>query len=122
MAERARSSSRLREIVVNHPPCPKMPHYAGALLRSILISSCATLLTARTVAAIELDDRTHDQRDRRKRDVFVEQALDAANVVLIRFRAASAYVPFAIRRQIETAVARRFPHQSNSTNRQNCKR
>src|SRR5437868_914199 len=61
-------------------------------------------LTARTVAAVELDDRTHEQHDRRKRDVFVDHALDAAGVVLIRIRAASAYVPLAIRRQIENAI------------------
>jgi Protein of unknown function (DUF2726) len=64
-------------------------------------------LTARIVAAVELDDRTHEQRDRRKRDAFLDQALHGAGVVLIRFRASSGYLPYAIRRQIEAAVTRR---------------
>src|SRR5688572_15433710 len=40
---------------------------------------------AEIIAAIELDDRSHDRSDRRERDEFVDRALLAADVVLIRF-------------------------------------
>ena len=61
--------------------------------------------TARIVAAVELDDRSHELRDRHKRDVFVNQALRTAGVVLVRFRAACTYEAFTIRREIEIAIA-----------------
>jgi hypothetical protein len=70
-------------------------------------------LTARTVAAVELDDRTHDLRDRRNRDAFVDHALHKAGVVLIRFRAASRYQPSAIQRRIESVLACRTAQTSS---------
>lgn len=47
--------------------------------------------TARIIAAIELDDRSHDKRKRRKRDEFLDRAFDAAGVPLLRFRTARRY-------------------------------
>lgn len=43
--------------------------------------------TTRPLLAIELDDRTHDRPDRRRRDGFVEAACDAAGLPLLRVRA-----------------------------------
>ena len=60
---------------------------------------------ARVIAAVELDDRSHDRRDRRERDEFVDRTLVAAGVVLIRFRAAANYDPMLIRRHIDDATA-----------------
>jgi len=65
-------------------------------------------VSARIVAAIELDDRTHNQRDRRVRDAFLEQAFNTAGILLVRFIASSAYDTFEIGRRIETAIGRRF--------------
>jgi very-short-patch-repair endonuclease len=42
--------------------------------------------TLRPTYAIELDDDTHDQIDRKKRDAEVERIFDGANLPLIRFR------------------------------------
>jgi hypothetical protein len=50
--------------------------------------------------AIELDDRTHQRRDRRSRDAFVEGVLNQAKVPLIRIPVASAYDVAAVRRQL----------------------
>lgn len=47
--------------------------------------------TARIIAAIELDDRSHDKRKRRKRDEFLDRAFEAAGVPLLRFRTARRY-------------------------------
>ena len=40
---------------------------------------------------IELDDRTHRRSDRRARDAFVDAALSAAGVPIVRVQAAAAY-------------------------------
>lgn len=52
--------------------------------------------TTRPVLAIELDDRSHDRADRRDRDGFVDEALAAAKLPLLRVKAAARYDPRAI--------------------------
>lgn len=47
--------------------------------------------TTEVIAAIELDDRSHDKAGRRRRDAFLNDALDAAKIPLIRIRAAARY-------------------------------
>ncbi len=42
--------------------------------------------TLKPTYAIELDDYTHDQPNRRERDLEVERIFDAANLPLVRFR------------------------------------
>ena len=42
--------------------------------------------TLQPTYAIELDDYTHDQSDRKKRDAEVERIFDEANLPLVRFR------------------------------------
>ena len=48
------------------------------------------------LAAIELDDRSHDRPSRRRRDEFLDRAFAAASIPLIRFRAAAHYDFLAI--------------------------
>lgn len=62
--------------------------------------------TAATVAAIELDDRSHDKAHRRERDAFVNAALNSAGVLLLRVQVSAEYRPTAIRRYIERATKR----------------
>lgn len=52
-------------------------------------------------AAIELDDRSHCQANRKRRDSFLNEAFAAAKIPLIRFQAAARYDPVAIARVIE---------------------
>lgn len=47
--------------------------------------------TTEILLAIELDDRSHELARRRARDGFVNEALAAAGIPLVRFRAASRY-------------------------------
>lgn len=42
--------------------------------------------TLRPTYAIELDDLTHEQPDRRKRDIEVERIFEEANLPLVRFK------------------------------------
>ena len=60
--------------------------------------------TTRILAAIELDDRTHRLRVRRARDRFVEAAMRAAGVPLLRVPAASAYGPQDVFRALRRAL------------------
>ena len=53
-------------------------------------------LSTRIVAAIELDDRSHQWPERRRRDEFVDAAFAAAGIPLIRIRAAYRYEVEAI--------------------------
>lgn len=56
------------------------------------------------VAAIELDDRSHDAPSRQRRDEFLDRAFAAAKLPLIRFRAAAKYNPLVIANAISRAV------------------
>jgi hypothetical protein len=49
---------------------------------------------------VELDDKTHQRPHRQKRDDFLDNALDAAGVTLIRFPAKHGYVVEEIRQEI----------------------
>jgi hypothetical protein len=60
--------------------------------------------STRILAAIELDDRSHDSPKRKQRDEFLDQAFAAARLPLIRFRAAAVYSPQAIACKIKSAV------------------
>ncbi len=52
------------------------------------------------VCGIELDDKSHDQGNRAKRDVFVNKAFEAISLPLIRFKAKAGYDVEKIRNQI----------------------
>lgn len=60
--------------------------------------------TTRIRAAIELDDRSHRLQVRRARDRFVEAAMHAAGVPLVRLPAASAYRPHEVWRTVKKAL------------------
>ena len=47
--------------------------------------------TSRILAAVELDDRSHERPDRVARDRFVDEALESAGVPLLRVKAARGY-------------------------------
>jgi hypothetical protein len=47
--------------------------------------------TTVVLAAVELDDRSHDRPERRQRDQFLDETLARVGIVLIRFRAAQRY-------------------------------
>ena len=54
--------------------------------------------------AIELDDRSHDRPDRIRRDQFVEDALAAASLPLLRVKVAESYDSDRLRRSIRERV------------------
>lgn len=60
--------------------------------------------TTRIVAVIELDDRTHERPERRRRDLFVNKTLKDVGVTLVRILAANRYSPEALRARIINAI------------------
>jgi very-short-patch-repair endonuclease len=56
--------------------------------------------------AIELDDRSHELARRKNRDAFLNNALSAAGIPLLRFRAAARYDAVAIASAIDAAIGR----------------
>jgi len=62
--------------------------------------------TTKVVLVIELDDLSHRRRARRVRDQFVDAALLAAGVPLVRVRAASAYRPTDVRAALTRGLKR----------------
>jgi very-short-patch-repair endonuclease len=56
--------------------------------------------TAAIVAVVELDDKSHNAKDRRDRDAFVDAVLGFVGVVIVRVRAASTYDADALRLQL----------------------
>jgi hypothetical protein len=69
--------------------------------------------STRIVAAIELDDRSHDRPERQRRDSFVDSVFAAVRIPLIRVRAAAEYDADAIATLI--AGAQQFSFGSAST-------
>lgn len=68
----------------------------------VLVTPQAT----RIVAAIELNDASHESADRKQRDAFIGDALKSARVPLITFPIYRKYDPEKIRRQIFIAIAK----------------
>jgi hypothetical protein len=57
--------------------------------------------TMRIVAAVELDDRSHERAERKERDGFVEAAMKAAGLPLMRVKAAGSYDLAGLRGMVE---------------------
>ena len=62
----------------------------------------------RIVAAIELDDPSHQRQDRQARDVFVNQAFQDAGIPLLRYPTAKAYDCAGIAQDVERAAQERL--------------
>lgn len=61
--------------------------------------------TLQPCGGIELDDASHERRDRRERDRFVEEVFSAAGLPLIRVPARSGYHVVQLRQQLESVLA-----------------
>lgn len=57
--------------------------------------------TSRFLLAIELDDRSHQRRDRQRRDQFVDQVFASAGLPLLHFKASRRYDRQEIQDQID---------------------
>lgn len=68
--------------------------------------------SGRVECCIELDDASHNRKDRIERDVFVNAAFDQADLPLLRIPTESHYDPHMLREQIKDAVKGRSKRAS----------
>ena len=61
--------------------------------------------TLQIVGVIELDDSSHGETDRQRRDKFVDAALSSAGVPLVRIPAQRAYTPAEVRQRVSGLFA-----------------
>jgi hypothetical protein len=61
-------------------------------------------LTMRPVLGVELDDASHQRRDRVERDAFVDGLFSAAGLPLLHVKAARGYPPQDLRIAIDTKL------------------
>jgi hypothetical protein len=90
--------------VIDCPPAVWRLGYGRLVAQKHLDFVLCDPATTRVRAAVELDDRSHARRARRARDRFVEAALHAAGVPLIRLPAASAYRAHEVSRTVKKAL------------------
>ena len=69
------------------------------------------------VAAIELDDKSHNTKRSKTRDSFLENACDSADLPLIRFPAKATYQVQAVRDSINNAISPPLDQASSSAGR-----
>lgn len=78
--------------------------HGGAISQKHLDFVLCEGVSTRIVLAIELDDRSHAADHRRRRDAFLNEALRAAGVPLLRIRARARYSAEIIGRLVARAV------------------
>lgn len=61
-----------------------------AVIAALLLLGLIVVVVA-VACVIELDDKSHQRRDRQQRDAFVNEALSVAGIPLARIPAASEY-------------------------------
>lgn len=57
------------------------------------------------VCAIELDDSSHNAKNRKQRDIFVNNACESAQLPLVRFKAKAGYKVGEIKDKLETEIS-----------------
>jgi hypothetical protein len=62
--------------------------------------------TLEVICVIELDDRSHQRDDRRERDEFVDNVMQAARIPMLRFPAQTRYRTTEVRRRLENTLSR----------------
>ncbi len=90
--------------VIDCPPAVWRLGYGRLVAQKHLDFVLCDPATTRVRAAVELDDRSHARAHRRARDRFVEAAMRAAGVPLIRLPAATAYSPPEVARAVRRAL------------------
>lgn len=78
--------------------------YGGAISQKHVDFVLCDPNTTRFILAIELDDRTHDSVDRKRRDRFLNDVLATVGIRLLRVRARSYYSPPSLRTLVHKAI------------------
>lgn len=92
--------------------------YGGAISQKHLDFVLCEPRTMRFILAVELDDRTHDAEDRKRRDRFVNRVLAVVELPLLRIQARSYYPLYWLRHVLDQALrensgSNTSPHSAN---------
>ena len=79
--------------------------YGGRISGKHVDFVLADAATLKIRIAIELDDRSHRRADRQERDAFVDRALEAAGIPIVRVAAAGQYEIRNLTHRLEEALA-----------------
>lgn len=95
---------QLSKLIYPRAGIPKWQTYQNKIDRKSVDFVLCDPSTLRVQLVIELDDRTHTREDRKERDDFVNRALAAAGLKLLRIAAAASYRPGELEQQIRSAI------------------
>jgi hypothetical protein len=97
---------KVRVADVIHCPPDLWKRFGGAISQKHFDFVLAHPDSFRVGCCIELDDSSHEQRERRARDAFLDASLRAARVPLLRYRVRRDYDIEALRRRIFATLRR----------------
>jgi hypothetical protein len=72
--------------------------------------------TFKPFLAIEVDDRTHNKADRRKRDKFVNGLFESQNLPILRYKAKKTYVEADVKEQVLQILRAYYSSEENKQN------
>lgn len=98
------SMVRLADIIQVRPKTPKSRAWFGRIIGKHIDFVLCDPETLEVKVAIELDDSSHQHDDRIVRDRFVNTAMAAAGIPLIRVKVEAKYEHAQIRKEIEEAL------------------
>ena len=91
--------------------------WGGAIAQKHIDFVLCDPVTTRFILAIELDDRSHERPDRRRRDAFVNQVMADAAVRLIRFQARAHYCVPTLTDALGNALSTEVSSPTSTKNR-----
>lgn len=89
-----------------HCPPDLWKRYGGAISQKHFDFVLAHPTSLRVACCIELDDASHEQTARRKRDAFLDESLRTAGVPLLRYRVRRDYDVEAVRHRVFATLRR----------------
>lgn len=89
-----------------HPDRSKWRMYRNKIDRKHVDFLLCDPKTMRPLLGIELDDKSHQRKDRKRRDRFVDQVFEVSGLPLLHVRAAYSYKVGDVAVQIERALGR----------------
>lgn len=95
---------QLSKLIYPRAGIPKWQTYQNKIDRKSVDFVLCHPTTLKPQLIIELDDKSHTREDRKERDDFVNNALKAVGIPLLRIPAAPNYNPAAIEQRIRAAI------------------
>ena len=95
---------RIADILRVPQDVPKRKNWVNKILAKHIDFVLVDPASLEPQVAIELDDRSHERKDRQERDEFVDHAFESAGMPLIRFPVRASYHAREIREVIEAAL------------------